>query len=120
MDPLKRSLTNDDLAAVLRMFERFRGLDRELPAQIISTFLYVARHDPCHKQAIEEDLNHTTASCSRNLDWLAGRTRFKKAGLQLVEKYRDPGNGRRFMCRLTPKGQSLARDILGDLYGPVR
>ena len=117
MLPLKRSLTNDDLNHVLRAFERLRMLDRELPAQVVSTFLYIASHNPCHKQAVEEDLVHTTASASRNIDWLGLRSRYKKAGLGLVEKYRDPENGRRFLCRLTPKGEALSRDIQGDLYG---
>lgn len=120
MDPLKRAITDDSMLALLRAFERLRTLDREMPGQVVSTFLYVASHDPCHKQAIEEDLVHTTASCSRNLDWLCDRTRYDKGGLELVEKYRDPSNGRRFLCRLTPKGQALVRDILTDLYGPIR
>jgi len=120
MDPLKRSITNDSTLQILKAFERLRTLDREMPAQVVSTFLYVASHDPCHKQAIEEDLCHSTAAASRNIDWLAGRQRLSKPGLELVEKYRDPSNGRRFLCRLTPKGQALARDLIEDLYGPIR
>lgn len=121
MDPLKRAVTDDSMLTLLKAFERLRVLDREMPGQVVSTFLYIASHDPCHKQAIEEDLCHTTASCSRNIDWLCTRSRYEsKSGLRLVEKYRDPSNGRRFMCRLTSKGQALARDILNDLYGPIR
>jgi len=120
MDPLKRAITDDSTLAVLKAFERLRMLDREMPAQVVSTFLYIASHDPCHKQAIEEDLCHSTAAASRNIDWLCGRQRLSKPGLELVEKYRDPSNGRRFLCRLTSKGQALVRDITEDLYGPIR
>lgn len=121
MDPLKRAVTDDSMLALLKAFERLRTLDREMPGQVVSTFLYIASHDPCHKQAIEEDLVHTTASCSRNIDWLCDRARYEsRAGLRLVEKYRDPSNGRRFLVRLTPKGQALTRDIHSDLYGPIR
>jgi len=120
MDPLRRAITDDSMLVLLKAFERLRILDRELPAQVVSTFLYIASHDPCHKQAIEEDLCHSTAAASRNIDWLAGRQRLSKPGLNLVEKYRDPSNGRRFLCRLTSTGQALVRDITTDLYGPIR
>ena len=118
MDPLKRAVTDDSMLAFLRAFERLRTLDREMPGQVVSTFLYIASHDPCHKQAIEEDLVHTTASCSRNIDLLCERQRYKnREGLHLVEKYRDPSNARRFLVRLTPKGIALIKSIREDLYG---
>ena len=46
-------------------------MNREIPGQLVSCFLYIASHDGCHKQAMEEALNLTTASASRNTDWLA-------------------------------------------------
>ena len=115
-DPLKRTQTNDNLAKLLLVTEEFRKMDREVPAQVISMFFYIASHDPCHKQALEEDLDYTVASASRNLDWLSDRHRLSKPGLGLVEKFRDPENGRRFMARLTPKGYKLASKLEAIIY----
>lgn len=88
-----------------------------MPAQVLSCFFYVASHNPCHKQALEEDLGFTTASASRNIDWLTDRHRLKKPGLGLVNKYYDPSNKRRLLVSLTPKGEALIKHLKDTLYG---
>ena len=113
MDPIKRDQTNDDMARVLIAIERLRRLEREIPTQVCSVFLYVASHNPCHKEAIEEDLEFTTASCSRNIDWLTDKHRLKKPGLGLIKKTRE---GRRLMLSLTEEGEALVHDLYTDLY----
>ena len=65
---------------MLMMVEKLRALDHEFPAQLLSTLLYVASHKDCHKQALEEDLNFSTASGSRNTDWLSNHHRLNKLG----------------------------------------
>ena len=78
------------------------------------SLLYIASHNPCHKQAIEEDCSLTTASSSRMIDLLAdgyGRKGVMTPGLGLITKYTDPGNKRRHMCKLTPKGEQLVHLI---------
>ena len=112
MDPLARQLTSPRLGRLLEAVELFRVLDREIPAQVISAFLYVASHNPCHKQSLEQDLGFTTASASRNTDWLSTVTRLKKPGLGLIHKYRDPSNNRRVLLSLTEKGEELAQKLL--------
>lgn len=102
---------------MLTAIERLRVLDREIPAQVVSCFLYVASHNPCHKEALEEDLGYTTASSSRNIDWLSGKHRLNKPGLDLVIKERDPSNKRRLLLYLSPKGEQLVNDLRNDLYG---
>lgn len=118
MDPLKRQLTSDVLNKVLLAWELLRTQHREIPAQAVTTFLYVASHNPCHKQAIEEDQELTPASCSRMLSFLtnSGRPGVNPSGLPLVEKYTDPNNQRRFMVKLTPRGKAMANAILEVLY----
>ena len=118
MDPLKRQLTNESINKLLLAWELLRTQHREVPAQAVTTFLYVASHDPCHKQAIEEDQDLTPASCSRMISFLtnSGRPGVNPSGLPLVEKYTDPYNGRRFMVRLTPKGKAIANSILEVIY----
>ncbi len=67
-DPLKRELTDDAMAVVLAVQNELLTLDREIPGQVVQMFLYIASHNPCHKQALEEDLGFSTASARRNSD----------------------------------------------------
>lgn len=92
-------------------------MDREFPAQVMATFLYVAMHEDCHKTALEEDLGLTTASGSRNTDWLTTQHRLSKPGLDLIIKEVDPTNRRRTTLRLSPKGKALIKRIKDALYG---
>ena len=116
MDPLKRFVSNDTLLGFLDCIEQLRRLEREIPTQVVSVFLYIATHNPCHKQAIEEDLDFTTASCSRNIAWLSHTHRLGKPGLNLVHTYKDPSNRRRYICSLTDKGKELAASLEAKLY----
>ena len=120
MDPLKRLETDSRLNLLLTAWETLRLTHREMPAQAVTVLLYVASHNPCHKQAIEEDCRLTTASSSRMIDLIAdgyGRKGVMTPGLGLITKYTDPGNKRRHMCRLTPKGEQLITIIKGIIYG---
>jgi len=96
--------------------ELFRILDREIPAQVLSTFLYVASHDNCHKQAVEQELEFSSASGSRNTDWLSKLHRLNKPGLDLIIKEVDPSNRRRQTLKLSPKGRALIKQIKQFLH----
>ena len=64
---------------------------------------------------MEEALELTTASGSRNCDWLSsGRTGVKHQGLELIRKEKD---GRRYRLRLTAKGKALAQKMKSCIYG---
>lgn len=92
-------------------------LDREMPGQCVSTFLYVASHDGCHKQAIEDALALSTAASSRNTDLLStGRIGNRRSGLELISKEYDPMNRRRQIMRLTPRGKQVINQMKLCLY----
>jgi len=95
-------------------------MDREVPAQVISAFLYVASHDGCHSLALMEDLDMTGASVSRNTDWLSKRHRLNKPGLDLIVKEVDPSDRRRQILRLTPRGNDVHKKLLSILYGDIQ
>lgn len=120
MDPLKRTQTDNQAAKLLRAWETLRLLHREVPAQAVTVLLYVAAHNPCHKQAIEEDLGLTTASCSRCIDFLKvqgpRRPSIVTRSIGLITKYRDPSNGRRFLLKLSDKGERLLTNAKETLY----
>ena len=120
MDPLKRLETDSRLNLLLTSWEILRTQHREIPAQAVTVLLYVASHNPCHKQAIEEDQSLTTASCSRMVDLLCdghGRKGVKTPGLGLIHKYTDPSNKRRHLLKLTPKGEALVHSLKKIIYG---
>ena len=117
MDPYRRQLTNPRMERVQKVMDLLRLLDREVPAQVLATFFYVAAHDNCHKQAVEEDLQLSTAAGSRCTDKLTNMSWVNKPGLDLIIKEQDPTNKRRQQLRLNAKGKALIKQIEDILYG---
>ena len=115
-DP-SRVVTDFQMQKLAQAVELFRTHDKEIPAQVIATFLYVASHDDCLKSDLEKELMFSTASGSRNTDWLSDFHRLNKAGLGLLIKYRDPTNRRKQILKLSPKGRILAKQLKQLLYG---
>ncbi len=115
-DP-SRVVTDYQMAKMAKAIEHFRTFDKEIPAQVIATFLYVASHDDCNKIDMEKALAFSSASGSRNTDWLSEFHRLNKPGLGLITKYRDETNRRRQILKLTPKGRILANQLKQILYG---
>ena len=111
MEPYRRPLTDSKIEKVLKVINLLRLYDREFSAQVMATLLYVASHNECHKQALEEDLNFTTASGSRNTDRLSKFHRLNKPGLDLIKKEVDPDNKKRQLLSLTKKGEDLIKQI---------
>ena len=120
MDPLKRLETDSRLHLLLTGWELLRTQHREIPAQVATVLLYVASHNPCHKQAIEEDQQLTTASCSRMVDLLCdghGRKGVNTKGLGLITMTTDPSNKRRHCYLLLLKGEKFVHLFKQIIYG---
>ena len=119
MDPLRGLVTDDDALAVFKAIEIVRLLadDGNMPLQALQCFLYVCSHDKCHKARMEQDLGLSTASGSRNTDYLCSQNRYKTAGLNLITKEADPLNQRRLQLRLTPLGVRIKDELLNELNG---
>ena len=115
-DP-SRVVTDFQMQKLAQAVELFRTHDKEIPAQVIATFLYVASHDDCAKVDLEKALAFSSASGSRNTDWLSEFHRLNKAGLGLLIKYRDPTNRRKQIVKLSPKGRILVNQLKQILYG---
>lgn len=119
-DPIRTQCTDARLERVHNAFEVIRLLDREMPGQVVSCFLYIASHNGCHKQALEQELGFTTASSSRNTDLLSdGRVGRNAEGLGLIKKEPDPSDRRRFMLTLTPKGEKIANQMKKLIFAEV-
>ena len=118
MDPLRGLVTDDDALVVFNAIEIVRLLasDGNMPLQALQCFLYVCSHDKCHKAQMEQDLGLSTASGSRNTDYLCSQNRYKTAGLNLITK--EVGfNKRRKVLRLTPLGVRIKNELLNELNG---
>lgn len=115
-DP-SRGVTDFQMQKLAQAVELFRTHYKEIPAQVIATFLYVASHDDCLKVDLEKALAFSSASGSRNTDWLSEFHRLNKAGLGLIIKYRDPTNRRKQILKLSPKGRILVNQLKQILYG---
>ena len=105
MDPnLRRKVTDEQIERLLKVINLIRLYDREVPAQVLATLFYIGSHNDCHKTALEEDLNFTTASSSRNTDRLSKDHRLGKAGFDLIVKEVEEQKPRRQRLKLTRKG----------------
>ena len=83
----------------------------------IATLLWVASHEGGHKTALEMDLNLSTASTSRNTDWLAKKNPILgRPALGLIVKEPDETNKRRVTLSLSSKGRDLIKTIKEILY----
>ena len=117
-DPWKDQLTDSQMLKLFKCMKKFMVLDPEMPLQLQLTFLYIASHDGCHKQAMEAALGYSNAAGSRNTDYLAEIHRYKeKPGLHLISKERDPSNLRRYQLVLTKSGKQLVDTLKEQLYG---
>jgi DNA-binding MarR family transcriptional regulator len=117
MDPnLRRKVTDEQIDRLLKVINLIRLYDREVPAQVLATLFYIGSHNDCHKTALEEDLNFTTASSSRNTDRLSKDHRLGKAGFDLITKEVEEHAPRRQRLKLTRKGEDLMNQIKSILY----
>ena len=117
MEPnLRRKLTDEKIERLLKVYKLLRFYDREIPAQVLATLFYIGSHNDFHKTALEEDLNFTTASSSRNTDKLSKNHRLGKAGYDLIVKETEEVSPYRQRLKLSKKGEDLMTQIKQILY----
>ncbi len=127
-DPLQRRVTDlsiDKLAEAIECIRTFAPEhgSHEMSISVLSTLLYIGSRNGAHKQALEEDLEMTRASSSRNTDMLSKHHRLliasgkRKPGLGLIKKEVDTTNRRRSILSLTKSGEKLFTQIKHILYG---
>ena len=113
---LRRTVTDEKIDRLVKVVKQLRLQKREMSAQELATLFYVGSRHGCHKTALEEDLNFTTACSSRNTDRLSKDHRLGKAGLDLIIKEVEEEAPRRQRLRLTKKGEDLMNQIKQILY----
>ena len=93
---------------------RSTGL-REFPMQLATVFFYIASHNGCLQQDLEEHCSLSSSSISRNVDWLGSMNRRGEPGLSFVRREKDHIDGKRWRCWLTPKGEQIAQLISNQI-----
>jgi DNA-binding MarR family transcriptional regulator len=104
---------------LLKVVEALRVLDVEMPAQVMSCFLFVASRDNgCTSAELQVELGLTAASMSRCTDWLTGQHRSNPSrGLNLITKEVYQVNKRLRFLQLTQQGRNLAKQLSTYLDG---
>ena len=118
MDALNLVIRSDMLR-MLSVVETLRVLDVEMPAQVMSCFMFVASRDNgCTTAELQTELGLTAASTSRCTTWLTGQHRSNPArGLNLITKEVYQPNKRLRYLRLTQQGRNLAKQLSTQLNG---
>lgn len=81
------------------------------PIHHAEVFLFVAENGSATYDQIEQALNLSNATVSRTVHALGDVHRKGYDGYGLLETFRDPDEGRRFLVRLTAKGHALVRQL---------
>jgi DNA-binding MarR family transcriptional regulator len=103
-----------DLPQLERALAAFAVLSPvSLPLHHAQVFLVVAKRGQCSYSEIEEELSITNGTVSRCVHAMGETHRKGYPGHGLLEAFRDPAEGRRFLVRLTARGRALARQIEG-------
>lgn len=101
-----------DLDQLARALDVFKTLDpAQLPAHRIRLFLEIAQNAPIDYRQLEERLVTTNASISRGVQSLSDVREDGRPGLGLVEAFKDPADGRRYLVRPTAKGKHLVNQL---------
>lgn len=101
----------------IQALELFRTLDREMQVQQMLIFLTVAQAGgPIPMPKIQDKLDLSQATVSRNVASLSELHWKKKKGHGLVRAWDDPQNGRQKLVELTVAGRRLS-GIIDSIVG---
>ena len=100
---------------LFKALQLLQAQDSKFPINAALTLLYVAMNEPCLKKDMEIALGFTTASGSRNTDYLSKINRLRQEGLDFINKVDDPDDRRQTILTLTPKGKDFINQ-LGNAY----
>ena len=104
--------------SITDLFNRFeilrdRANEPELPAQLVSTFLFIASQGDVAQADIITATGISKSATSRNVSWLGPRNKLKRRdGLKWVRIYQDPENWRANRIELTPLGREVAEALV--------
>jgi DNA-binding MarR family transcriptional regulator len=111
------AITDGEIERLRKVIDVLRLFDREVPAQVVSTFFYIASHDGCPISQLVKAIGYSSSSASRCTDWLSDYHRLGKPGMGLIVKKKDNLDQRSRTLHLTPKGELVINQIKDILNG---
>ena len=96
------------------MFQAFKLLkdkDPKFPINAVLVLLYIAEHEPCYKQDMEKALDFSSASASRNTDYLSNNNRLRKPGMGFITKEDAIEDRRLSVLALTERGKEFIHQL---------
>lgn len=104
------------LVKIAKLLDAFLLLEpTHLPVHFCRVFTEVCKADednePCTYRRLETATGLSNSAVSRTMNALTAENRKGAAGFNLVEQFRDPDEGRRYIVRLTAKGRAVQRQL---------
>ena len=84
---------------------------KHIPMHFGAVFLHVAENPDCTYQDVGKALGLSGSGVSRTMEALGTVDRKGKPGFGLITTTRDPQEGRRYVARLSGKGEAFAQYI---------
>lgn len=104
-----------DTRKALRLLAEVQKIDPEMPLQQLMCLLVVAQEpDGMSLTDIANKVGISLPTASRHVGSLGKINRKKEEGLNLLEAFEDPLERRKKIVRLTPKGKTAVRKIIGE------
>lgn len=86
--------------------------ERELPAQLVASFLFIASQGDCKQADVSEATGCSKSATSRNIYWLGPVNKLKRrSGLRWVAIYEDPENYKANRVKLTALGRQIIQEL---------
>jgi DNA-binding MarR family transcriptional regulator len=109
-----------ELVKLQRVVQEFRSLDKEMQAQTMLAFLYIAERTSQGVDTTVLDvgtyLDLTSASATRNVQALSKVHRYGKEGHDLVFTEENPRKRTEKFIHLTTKGKALTKRLEGYIH----
>jgi DNA-binding MarR family transcriptional regulator len=110
--PWKNEEERRYLRSILRVMERLRTLDAEMPMQQAVVLLHVILNEGTTQRDAAHALGMATSTVSRNIAALSSVHRLGRQGHDLLTWVEDPADRRAKRLQLTAKGRTFARQII--------
>lgn len=105
-------MTVDD---AIKLLSGISAVDPEMPlGQAKCLFIIAKEEEGLSLTDIAKKAGIGLATASRNIAALGKINRKREEGLKLIESFEDPMERRKKIIRLTPKGRTAIRNILGE------
>ena len=102
---------------LFKAFQLLKAKDSKFPINAALVLLYVADNEPCLKQDMEVALDFSSASGSRNTDYLSSNNRLRKPGMGFIVKEDCIEDRRLSVLTLTPKGKEFVNLLMEQTNG---